>query len=224
MFKGAIFDLDGTLLDRDTSLMKFVVDQYARFTELQSVDKEIFVMRFIELDKRGYVWKDKVYKQLVQEFSLPYEWGELLDDYVQGFQSHCTGFPNLHEILQYLRDCGLKLGMITNGFEEFQRNNIEALGIERYFDTILISETEGLRKPDSEIFLRALNNLNLKPEESVYIGDHPDNDVKASRKVGMKGIWKEDLWYADSFERDFTIRDLIELKTICYSKGEGMNK
>lgn len=214
MINGFIFDLDGTLLDRDSSLRAFVGHQYDRISQLQCMDKNLYMTEFIKLDSRGYVWKDKVYQQLIQAYHLPISHEALLEDYVSNFKYHCIGFPLLHECLQELRDRGMKLGMITNGYGEFQLNNIRALDIEKYFDTILISEIEGLRKPDPEIFNRALRNLDLTPTEAVYVGDHPENDVLASRRVGMKGIWKEDLYYDAAFECDYTIRDLTELRHI----------
>lgn len=214
MINGFVFDLDGTLLDRDSSLRAFVSHQYDRVSQLQCMDKNLYITEFMELDSRGYVWKDKVYQQLIQAHHLPISHEALLEDYISNFKYHCTGFPHLHESLQELRDRGMKLGMITNGYGEFQLNNIRALEIEQYFDTILISEIEGLRKPDPEIFIRALRNLDLTPHEAVYVGDHPENDVIASRRVGMKGIWKEDLYYDAAFECDYIIRDLTELKHI----------
>ncbi len=69
--QAVLFDLDGTLLDRDTSLLRFVHDQYERIGALQLVQKDVFCERFIELDQHGYVWKDKVYEQLVAEFAIP---------------------------------------------------------------------------------------------------------------------------------------------------------
>lgn len=59
--------------------------------------------------------------------------------------------------------------MITNGFTDFQWMNIKALGIDHYFDTILVSEQEGIKKPHKDIFLRALKALDVSAEESVYI-------------------------------------------------------
>lgn len=71
MIKAVIFDLDGTLLDRDASLEKFVEAQYNRLNEwLGHIPESQFAERFIELDARGYVWKDKVYRQLAEEFRL----------------------------------------------------------------------------------------------------------------------------------------------------------
>lgn len=209
--KGVLFDLDGTLLDRDTSLLSFVRDQYDRITDLHGIDKELYVTRFVQLDQRGYVWKDKVYQQLIQEFNLSLSWQELLEDYINGFGRHCIGFPHLYEMLQALKSLKIKLGMITNGYGTFQLNNIHALGIHEYFDVILISEVEGLRKPDPAIFERALTRLGLAPHEVVFVGDHPVHDVAASRAVGMKGLWKADPQITEPVECDAVIRDLLDI-------------
>ncbi|MGE7828454.1 hypothetical protein [Paenibacillus sp. NPDC093718] len=57
MITTVVFDLDGTLLDRDTSLVRFVQDQYDRLLlHDAAVDREVYVRRFVELDHRGYVW------------------------------------------------------------------------------------------------------------------------------------------------------------------------
>ncbi|KRE49301.1 HAD family hydrolase [Paenibacillus sp. Soil522] len=215
MIQAVIFDLDGTLLDRDRSLLHFVEEQYDRIIKPKfAVDKESYISRFIELDSRGYVWKDRVYQSLIREFELPLDWNMLLDDYKAGFSAHAAPFSHAIALLGSLVSKGYKLAMITNGFGDFQAGNIQALGIANYFDDILISEVEGLRKPDPAIFLRAADKLGVKPAECVYVGDHPINDVFASKAVGMKGIWKEDSYYTDSFEYDAKVRDLREIELI----------
>ena len=212
MIKAVLFDLDGTLLNRDESLKIFVHNQYERLLNgMGHINKGKFVMRFIELDNRGYVWKDKVYKELVSEFDITkISWEELLEDYINQFKLSCQAFPNLISMLEGLKLNNFKIGMITNGIGDFQMGNIKELGIEKYFDIILVSETEGLKKPDSQIFFKALEKLNILPEESIYIGDHPDNDIKASKKIGMKAIWKKDfIWKC--MDADFIIEDLAEI-------------
>jgi len=142
IIKAVVFDLDGTLLNRDASVKIFIEKQYERLNKcVNHISKDNYITRFIELDNRGYVWKDKVYRQLVDEFKITnLTWEELLQDYISQFQDSCVPFPNLISMLETLRGNNIVLGMITNGKGQFQMDNIKALGIEKYFETILISE------------------------------------------------------------------------------------
>ncbi|MDR4886139.1 HAD-IA family hydrolase [Fredinandcohnia sp. QZ13] len=215
MIKAAIFDLDGTLLDRDESVKKFVSNQYDRLLEfLHQIPKETYIKRFIELDCRGYVRKDKVYQQLVQDFNIKgLTWQKLLEDYISMFKHNCVPFPNLITMLGELKETDLQLGMITNGKGKFQLDNIRSLGIENYFDTILVSEWEGIKKPNPQIFMKAVAQLNVQPNQCIFVGDHPNNDVKAARHVGMIGIWKKDFEW-NNVDADYIIDDLAELPII----------
>lgn len=215
MIKAVLFDLDGTLLNRDDSLELFIENQYERLKKwVGHIPKDQYKTRFIKLDNRGYVWKDKVYEQLVREFDIIGITQErLLQDYITQFKNHCVPFPNLHTMLKQLRESHIKLGIITNGKGQFQFDNIKALGIDSYFDTILVSEWEGIKKPNPQIFEKALKQLSIDPNESVFVGDHPDNDVKAAQQIGMKGIWKKDR-HGTNVGADFIITDLMELPVI----------
>ena len=215
--QAVLFDLDGTLLNRDESVKQFINRQYGRLKDmLGPIQKDKYVSRFIELDNRGYVWKDKVYQQLVREFSIEnITWEELLQDYLNEFKNSCVPFPNLIGMLEQLKNNKLPLGMITNGMGQFQMDNIKALEIESYFDVILVSEWEGIKKPNPEIFLRALEKLNVSAQESIFIGDHPENDVKAAQNVGMKGVWKQDHQW-EHVEADAVVNDLSELPIIIH--------
>ncbi|WP_077622854.1 HAD family hydrolase [Sediminibacillus massiliensis] len=212
MLKAVFFDLDGTLLNRDESLMRFIEEQYVRFSkELEHIPKQEFISRFIKLDNRGYVWKDVVYRQLIAEFEVEnLTWQELLQDYLEKFPDYAVPFPKLHKVLEALKNEGMKLGIITNGKGKFQLDNIKALEIECFFDVILISEFEGVKKPEPEIFLRAVRQLQIRPEEAIFVGDHPENDIEAASNTGMKGIWKrDDHW--DNVQVENTIDGLAEL-------------
>lgn len=215
MIKAVLFDLDGTLLNRDESVLRFAGRQYDRMIKWTGhIPKDTYINRFIVLDAKGYVWKDKVYQQLVEEFCLTgITSQELLQDYLDEFQYSCVPFPKLKEMLAELSAAGLRLGMITNGFVEFQMRNIEALCIKDYFQAILISEWEGLKKPDPAIFLRALKKLNTAPHQSLFIGDHPQNDIAAARNVGMTCVWKEDSQWPGTIS-DYTVQDLGEIPNL----------
>jgi putative hydrolase of the HAD superfamily len=221
MIKAVLFDLDGTLLNRDESVKRFIDNQYERLNKwVGHISKEKYISRFIELDKRGYVWKDKVYQQLTHEFHFSgITWEGLLQDYISEFKYNCVPFDNLILMLEELKSSNLLLGMITNGFGQFQMDNMKALGIEEHFDVILVSECEGMKKPDPQIFIRALEKLKVSPKQSVFVGDHPENDVKAAQNVGMKGIWKKDFQW-NNVKADFTVNDLEELPLIIKNLSE----
>ncbi|WP_088105640.1 HAD family hydrolase [Halalkalibacter urbisdiaboli] len=215
MYKAVLFDLDGTLLNRDESVKRFVDHQYERLNKvLCHIPKEQYITRFIELDERGYVWKDKVYQELVKEFEIKgLPWEYLLEDYIREFKHYCVPFPNLIGMLDELKRNNIRLGMITNGKRQFQMDNIQALGIEAYFDVILVSETEGIKKPAPQIFHRALEKLNVASINSVYIGDHPDNDIQGAQNAGMKAIWKKAPQWTN-VKADYIVNDLSELVEI----------
>jgi putative hydrolase of the HAD superfamily len=100
---------------------------------------------------------------------------------------HCPedGYHTLAE----LRDRGYGLGLITN------RNNVEpfyelldAMGLRSYFDLTLASGEVGVRKPEPEIFIAALEKIGSTAEESLYVGDNYWADVVGAERAGITPI------------------------------------
>lgn len=216
MIRSVIFDLDGTLLDRDASVEQFVSVQHDRLSEyLSHIPKNDYIARFIELDCHGHVWKDKVYQSLVSEFAIKGKsWQSLLEDYEMQFQYHCVPFVCLTEMLNELKEQGYLLGIITNGRSPFQARAIDGLAIKDYFDTILISEVEQVRKPQVEIFQRAMNRLGVSASDSVFVGDHPEADIVGAKGAMMKTIWKRNLSWTEPKEADAIIDELSEISGV----------
>lgn len=92
MIRAVLFDLDNTLLNRDASVKKFIGLQYERLQKyIEHIPKEKYITRFIELDDRGYVWKDKVYQQLTDELAIDaITWEKLFQDYLDNFKYCCV--------------------------------------------------------------------------------------------------------------------------------------
>ncbi|MFS0553147.1 HAD family hydrolase [Brevibacillus sp. 179-C9.3 HS] len=216
MVNACLFDLDGTLLDRERSLDAFLIRQYDRTRPIQErMSLKEYSARFHELDQRGYVWKDVVYRTMIEESKMEGITAEaLLEEYVQLFWQDCYAFSGVVETLRRLHQTGMKLGVITNGRGDFQMKNLRAIGIESFFDTILISESEGVSKPSPIIFERALDRLGVRAGDAVYVGDHPDNDVQGARAVGMKAVWKRDSYWQETKEADAVIDHIPELISI----------
>lgn len=216
MVKAVLFDLDGTLLDRETSVEQFIAAQYERFIDrLSHIPKSDYVTRFIQLDCRGHVWKDKVYQALVKEFEIGgMSWQTLLDDYEIQFKFHCVPFHSLVEMLDALKQQGYLLGIVTNGLGHFQTRSITGLGIGDYFNVILISEVEQVRKPQPEIFQRAMNRLGVSAKDSVFVGDHPEADIWGAKSAKMWAIWKRNFHWQEAKDADAIINELSEIPLI----------
>ena len=211
-----LFDLDGTLLDRDKSIAQFIDSQYDRLHHHSNhIHKVEYTKRFIELDANGYVWKDEVYRVLVAEFKIEGPtWQDLLHDYETQFQFHCVPFPLLTKMLATLKQQGYSLGIISNGRGEFQHRAISGLGIGDYFDAILISEIEGMRKPESAIFQRGIDRLGSSAQNSIFVGDNPTADIDGAKQAGMRAIWKRNPHWQEAKRADAIIDELIEIPSI----------
>ena len=95
-----------------------------------------------------------------------------------------------HETLQRLIDRHFCLALISNASNAWDVNNlINNYSLRPYFSTILISASEGIRKPDPRIFQRAAQNLNIDLAEAVMVGDTLDADVLGAHRSGIKAIW-----------------------------------
>ena len=137
----------------------------------------------------------------------------LLDDYRAGFPNACLLFPDATQTLSCLRSSGLQLGLITNGSVRMQSRKLQCLALSPLFDTILISDVEGISKPDRQIFHRALERLNTNPAQAVFVGDHPEVDVAGALAAGMQAIWRRDPSVSRMVEADGVIEELADLLT-----------
>ena len=208
--EAVVFDLDGTLLDRRRSFQQFVRGQWERFPHfLQMVDREQYVQISIELDHDGYAPRKSLFTGVAARFELPSGMAEtLLDDYRAGFPGACVLFSDTIQTLSLLRTSGLKLGLITNGSIRMQSRKLQCLALSPLFDTILISDAEGISKPDGRIFQRALERLDTDAAQAVFVGDHPEVDVAGARAAGMQAIWRRDPNVTRAVEADGIIDEL----------------
>lgn len=215
MIKAVLFDLDGTVLDRSTSLKAFLVWQAQGMLRNSITDVEQFCQRFIELDANGKVWKDKVYAQIIDEFNID-DWtvSELLQSYVLCFSGFCIPKAGVINVIETLHANGIKLGLVSNGKSPFQERNFNALGISHLFSTVVVSEAVGIRKPDSGIFELACRQLGVSAKESAFIGDNPSADIDGANKLGMFTVYIPS-HYGQTYEHaDYVCDDYAELPNI----------
>ncbi len=107
-------------------------------------------------------------------------------------QPNISLYDGVLETLKNLSSSNKKLGMITDGRPYGQRSKIKALGIEKYFDCIIVTDELGgekWRKPNDRAFVLMKENLGSSFSDMCYIGDNINKDFIAPQKLGMKSIW-----------------------------------
>lgn len=103
-----------------------------------------------------------------------------------------TLHPEILPMLHGLKARGMKLGVISNCYDEEARA-IRAWTEGRCFDTLTLSCEEHLQKPDPAIFRRCMDRLDVAPEECLYIGDGGSRELEMARSLGMEAA--QATWY-----------------------------
>ncbi|MGM0592067.1 MAG: HAD family hydrolase [Halobacteriota archaeon] len=82
-----------------------------------------------------------------------------------------------------------KLGLVTNGGPESQRQKLDALDIADVFDTHVFADPVYGVKPDAAPFERALDALDSSPGETIHVGDSLAADVAGANRTGIGSVW-----------------------------------
>ncbi|AIQ53132.1 HAD family hydrolase [Paenibacillus sp. FSL R7-0331] len=215
-----LFDLDNTLMDRDQTFRsfstQFVKDALGHLSEeeAQQVIEDIIVR-----DADGYRDKNGFFAELseVLPWQTPLSAAEIRAYYDKNYAGYGAAMRHAAEILQYSREKGYILGLVTNGYKDLQDGKIDLLGLRGYFKAIVISGEVGIRKPDPAIYKLALEQLGASAEQTLFIGDHPVNDIWGAGKSGMDTVWlKRNHPWDDGLDVQpwRTINELDELKGI----------
>jgi putative hydrolase of the HAD superfamily len=112
---------------------------------------------------------ESFFPELFQRFAEPAAW-RIFDDVVPAIDA--------------LASHGLSLAIISN-WDERLGPLLEALGLRKYFETVIISREIGFAKPSPVIFEHASRKLGLAPEFILHVGDSPREDVAGARAAGF---------------------------------------
>ncbi len=226
MIKGAIFDLDHTLFDRYATLRAVLPEMYKRLRNKipKDLSEPDFIENLIKIEKL-HIYHGWVYTgEKLVEAGVFLE-GTTGEDIWQCLFKYCwplaaVEFPFTKPTLKKLREMGLKVGLITNGSVANQSIKLDLMDLWPCFDEVMICDDEKYpAKPHPAAFKAMSEKLGVAPNELLYVGDNPFNDVKGAINGGLVpvwvktiGIWPEEIKERAAFEVDDVseIPDLIK--------------
>lgn len=118
------------------------------------------------------------------------EFGEILASrFPAERRARPLAYEETFEVLDALKG-RYKLLLLTNGAPDLQQEKISGFPqLAAYFDHIIISGEFGEGKPSPSIFRRAVQLLDIYPEEGIMVGDKLTTDILGSGSIGMPNVW-----------------------------------
>jgi HAD superfamily hydrolase (TIGR01509 family) len=132
--------------------------------------------------------------------------------YWDNYSRLLKNYPNAIFTLKYLKSMGFKLAIVSDsdGKKEIKTERLKKLGLDKYFNYIVISDDTGFNKPDIRNWESVLKISGFSSKECVMIGDHPDVDLVNAKKLGFVTIWTKEGLNTTLHHKyvDYEIRDI----------------
>lgn len=189
--RAILFDLDDTLHDKVATLRRVGTRQHAdaKLAAL-GVDLRPWLRSYLELNAQR-IEKTEVFARLACTFGLPAGLRQaLLDDFDGNLGALAVPFAGAHELVSWCKASGMKVGIVTNGRDAFQRSKAAGIGLGGLVDAMLTSGGFGAKKPDHAIFLACLESLGVEPRQAAFVGDDFHADIEPAMALGMLPVWK----------------------------------
>ncbi|MDF2542456.1 MAG: haloacid dehalogenase [Herbinix sp.] len=194
MIRAVIFDMFETLITHYHSTLYFG----AQMAEDAGIPDDKFQSLWRPTDHKRTVGKltfEEVLEMILRENHCYSE--KLIKEIVEkriAAKEEC--FRQLHSeiipMLSSLKKRGFLIGLISNCFSE-EADVIRRSVLFPYFDAVYLSYEQGIQKPEEEIFLRCMDDLSVKAEECIYVGDGGCNELETAKILGMKAV--QAAWY-----------------------------
>lgn len=216
MIKAIIFDMDDTLFEE----REYVISGFAALDEyLQQENVYGFYKQAVELFESGV--RGNIFNRVLDLLHVSYDKKYILSlvDIYRNHQPEITMLEDAKRAIEILRP-DYKLGLITDGYLNVQRNKANALGLENVFDMLIFTDQFGREhwKPSPTPYLEIMKHFQLEGHELVYVGDNPTKDFITAKKLGWKTVFieREAGEYLgkvvfEEYRADYTINTLDDL-------------
>ena len=170
MIKAIIFDFDGTLADTLPVCFYAFQAVFKDFDHLECTTEEIKEM--FGPSETGIIienLQNKDHEQAIEYFYKRYE-----------EKHHETNYKNdeINDLLQYLKNEGYKLGIVTGKGTRSLNISLKYLNMENLFDVVITGDDVKKPKPHPEGVYKALEQLGVLSNEAIFLGDS-EADIQA---------------------------------------------
>lgn len=207
--KGVLFDMDGTLINTYEN-----VNFKQAFSELKSVQKSL-ILKILKSRVKSFADFEAKVKEEVKD---PIESEELILRVHQFLLEHYDHAPlkkSAIDFLSYLKENDYKICLCTNNATSVVEHVLAQKQLTAYFDYVITSQQVHKAKPDPQMYLEALHNIQLNPHDCMVFED-TESGVLAARNAGIKVIAvcekdKKKFAQCDMIVRDFSDKRLYQL-------------
>jgi putative hydrolase of the HAD superfamily len=193
MIKAVLFDLWDTLTYHDADVVKKGEEEITALLKSFKLTVELSDYRAIRKKYHTDLTTGKLsslefFSKVANELGAPEQTaGQLNEIYGKSFQENIIVFDGVKGLLSKLKAEGFKIGLVTNCGENTM-DYLSRLGLD-VFDAYALSNEVGVRKPDPKIYMKVVEELDVKPEECAFVSDEIDEDLVGARKLGMKTVY-----------------------------------
>ncbi len=217
MIKAVIFDLDNTLVD--FMAMKEAAIEAAVLAMIDAglkMSKERSKKVIYEIYEEEGIEDQKVFdKFLTKEFGIiDYRIHAAgIIGYRRAREAALVLYPHVQLALMELIKRGLKLAVVSDAPRLQAWLRLCQLNLHHLFDIVITFEDTNKKKPDPEPFEKALQQLQVKAEEAIMVGDWAERDIVGAKLLGMKTIFAR---YGNRFGTvnsgaDYEIDDVMQI-------------
>lgn len=184
--RAMVFDLDDTLYNEADFVHGAFREVSGYLSAKYCIDKDkLYETMAVKLEQEG---RGRIFNSVCEEYGINEDMDALVELY-----RRATPKISLYEDAEYflINSKGkYKLGLITDGTYYVQWNKIRLLGIEKYFDAIIVTDDHGKEfwKPNAKPYLKMAEDLGVPLYDMVYIGDNPQKDFYGARKLGIHTV------------------------------------
>ena len=180
-YQAVVFDMDGVIFDTERLVIEFWKEVAKKHnipniehTCIQCLGTNRVRTREIFLENYGADFPFDPYRAEVTEL----------------FNTHYTK-PGIRELLSYLQEQDIKVGLASSTAQHLVRDEIGTAGLLPYFQTLVCGDMVEHSKPAPDIFLKACEILNADPTKSIAIEDS-FNGIRSAHCAGMTPIMVPD--------------------------------